>query len=427
MKYGQIFLSDYTGRKDVSIDAPTETQQPVASNSGKNQPNHIATVRQMHGNYYLTYDDKDFGTVMYGGDVAMSGNNIAYIRNLGTDINPDSHVFLNREDQGSGMAPLFDGDHFAFIRIGKDIYDNHVMYDGKDLGVVSPGQDIGTGLSLAGGHSVFSRDVSGKSRAVDDSSSTPSEGLSFTDGEWHIIYDGVDKGEGWNPVIGENSLAFLRKVNSEDHVIYNGKDMGRGDPVFCVTDDSIIFTRSMDVNSSRTRNEIIRNDQKIGISNDNGGELFCSGKDYSFTDDHSNLIFNGKNLGVADGYGHAVVMEDGHIAFTRQVDGKTHVIYDGKDLGEGIYPDVSGSDVAFVREVNGKKHVFLNGRDMGETKEGKYPVLLGGKLTFYRPVGEETHVIYDGTDIGFCGKECDGYSGVMVVSGEKSKALRLGN
>jgi len=86
-----------------------------------------------------------------------------------------------------------------------------------------------------------------------------------------------------------------------------------------------------------------------------------------------------------------------HIVFNKLVDGKFHVIYDGKDLGEGKGGVASGDSIAFVREIGGASHIIYNGRDMGV---GQYPLLPGSNLVFFREINNKTHVIYNGEDIG---------------------------
>ena len=54
-----------------------------------------------------------------------------------------------------------------------------------------------------------------------------------------------------------------------------------------------------------------------------------------------------------------------HIAFTREIDGKNHVIYDGEDLGEGFSPAIDRDNLAFIKEINGEYHVIFNGEDVG--------------------------------------------------------------
>lgn len=88
-----------------------------------------------------------------------------------------------------------------------------------------------------------------------------------------------------------------------------------------------------------------------------------------------------------------------HVAFTREVDGGNHVIYDGRDLGETSdnWPVTSGNHVAFQRSIDGKEHVIYDGRDLGE---GFRIGLDGDHVSFIREIGGKPHVFHDGTDFG---------------------------
>jgi hypothetical protein len=389
-------------KKEGSTKDAQDTSRAAAQGVSDRKPFHVAFVKAMPDGDRLTYDAQDLGHA--DPYVALAGNHLAFVRTA-AGAKPDSedgHIIYDGVDKGPGTAVAADGDHFAFIRLSADRKANHLIYDDKDLGVIRSGQDIGEGLILRDGHVAFETEVDGKA---------------------HILYDGRDMGEGIHPIIGENSLAFLRQVQGGGYrMIYNGKDMGPASPAFpCVTDEHVVFTRP--VGADNQRFEVVRNDQVLATSGP-GLVLQCSGRDYAFSDDDPNFIFNGRNLGRFNGYGQESAMADGHVAFTRQVDGKTHVIYDGQDIGEGISPAVSGDDVAFVREVQGKKHVFLNGEDKGEIKEGGSPALVHGNLAFFRKVGDVVHVIINGTDSNACDGACLGYERVVLSSGNDSIILR---
>jgi len=52
--------------------------------------------------------------------------------------------------------------------------------------------------------------------------------------------------------------------------------------------------------------------------------------------------------------------------YTDSLTEKTHVIYNGKDLGEGYGITLAANNIAFLRDINGINHVIYNGEDLGE-------------------------------------------------------------
>ena len=73
------------------------------------------------------------------------------------------------------------------------------------------------------------------------------------------------------------------------------------------------------------------------------------------------------------------------------------VIYDGRDLGQGNDPILSGAHVVFVRQVGDRPHVIYDGTDVGE---GQAPAISGEHLAYEAMRAAEIHIIRDGKDLG---------------------------
>jgi hypothetical protein len=240
-----------------------------------------------------------------------------------------------------------------------------------------------------------------------------------------VIFNGENFGRAstgvWGIMLDRGHIAFRRCEDDVCHLIYDGKDMGASD-CFSIKGDHFAY-----INES---NEVIYDDKEIGeVDADftrRGCELLLEEDNIAFVikahDGKSQVVHNGKNLGDGD----AIRMEGDHIAYDTIIDGKAHIIYDGEDLGEGYFASLEGDHIAFRRLVDTVEHVIYDGADMGEGSfinlegdhvafqraghviydgedmgGGRYIELEGDHIAFQRKVfGKEDHIIYDGTDLG---------------------------
>lgn len=160
--------------------------------------------------------------------------------------------------------------------------------------------------------------------------------------------------------------------NADGHVIYNGKDIG-------VAIDGPTY--GMGVSDLRP---------------------VLDGNDIAFTDNNRHLIYNGQDLGeyingskAGGGNFWPPILNSGHIAFYRMINGERHLIYDGKDLGNVSDPILEGDNIVFR---DGKNHIIYNGQDLGV---GKNVVVSNNHIAFVTSMDDQSHVIYDGKDLGF--------------------------
>ncbi len=77
----------------------------------------------------------------------------------------------------------------------------------------------------------------------------------------------------------------------------------------------------------------------------------------------------GKDLGQGK---FIIRLSGNNIAFMKEIDGKSHIIFNGKDMGEGKFIRLSGDNIAFGREIDGKSYIIFNGQDLGI---GQNPIL----------------------------------------------------
>jgi hypothetical protein len=245
---------------------------------------------------------------------------------------------------------------------------------------------IGTYGMLGGGGVCHSRlkeeSFPGHSQSIQSSpqvASTPYR-LAYIDGNNHVIFDRKDLGDfGLNnghdnfhslTVSGESILwekSFPEKYK-EDHLIFNGKDFGESWEF--VTNGKDIYQGK--INSNRP---------------DYSGDL--------------DLFKNGKKVGVTSGLKtggfQSLVVNDKHDAFINDED---HIIYDGKDLGEGYDVLISGDNILYTpssEEEFADKEIRYNGTLVGLAKFDGYIALSGNNYVF---VDQNKHIIYNGRDMG---------------------------
>jgi hypothetical protein len=193
-----------------------------------------------------------------------------------------------------------------------------------DLGTKIKYIDLGAafyGVSLFGNHIVFERNT----EEYLPSDKSGFQGISTS---MHIIYDGIDLGPGTDPVIWGDHLVF----KSQYCEAYTPED-------------------SFDQGNDRCKAVLIYDGQVIDIKKDLGLEkakyflisemaLFGNHLAFHVFDGNSTkVVYDGKIIGEVSGQaaGEDIVLSGDHVAFFNS---DYHVIYDGKDLGEGTNSSV---------------------------------------------------------------------------------------
>lgn len=347
----------------VVVMSRAESSQPHSAGSGTLQrPFQFVHLRKMGADTRVICDGRDLGP---GFDVALTTEHIAFTRRVALDGRGVArHVIYDGRDLGIGNNPTVLDDHLAFQR-GVDAQGqpsefgaSHVVFDGKDLG---PGA---TPRLLPGGHIVFHRGNGWPPRVIYDGNdlgpreqsdrATPGLHASLVvaeqeilstrvvGGRMHIIRHGQDIGEGDNPVVSGPHLAFVRVTGSQPHVVFNGRELGPGmNPV--LEGEHLAFVR---INPAAAT--IAKQPTQLA-------DLI------SFARTAFHVFYDGRNLGE----GNDPVLSGDHVVFLRQVGDRPHVIYDGRDMGEGQAPCISGDHLAYEVMRAGETHIVLDGRDLG--------------------------------------------------------------
>ncbi len=241
--------------------------------------------------------------------------------------------------------------------------------------------------------------------------------IAYPRGE-RLIYDGKDMGaEKWfsgflnNVSLSGDSIAFTRFGNPESnnpsdwHVIYNGKDLGVGSsPV--IDGKHLAFGKydavQKDIN--------LYHDGKISSGKDMASPVVLSGDHIAYVgyiDDKRHIIYDGKDLGE----GTEVEISGDNIAYVGEVimtpPFENNIYLNGKKIGEGIGGIIlSGKNIAFTKNVNNERHIVFNGKDYGEYvtagvyADGETPFIDGAHIVFVRDIDGKRHIIYDGEDLG---------------------------
>lgn len=344
---------------------------------------HIAFVQEIDNKKHGFYDGRDLGEIS-GYRVLISGENIAFTRM----VNGIEHVIYNGKDLGEGKDPTVNDNNITYIRMieGK----SHIIHNNEDFGEILI-IDRGYGMEwyqVAGNNVGFFREVNG---------------------ETHVIYNKQDMGEGIyrSLKLGGNSFAFLKPVNNDPqgtiHIVYNGKDLRGAQQIYSVSDKYVFYH---DVYKKPFKGYVqmyFKNMEELGqgqyITVDGDGNYLLTGIYVT-----SDFVYNGKNVGKAENATTKYV-DSGNYVFVREVDGKNHVIYNGKDIGEGDDPVIGGSNLAFIREINGKKHIIYNNEDMGEGNNVDLSS-SGERLLLKREINGILNAFYDGKNLGVCDKNC---------------------
>ena len=117
----------------------------------------------------------------------------------------------------------------------------------------------------------------------------------------------------------------------------------------------------------------------------------------------SHVIEDEKDLGAGDKANlspSGILLSGNHIVFQRTLNGKKHIVYDGKDVGEGKDETISGDHLAFARTVAGERHLFYDTKNLGEIAYFGHFSILENTVAYTRVVKGRNHVILNGKDIG---------------------------
>lgn len=347
---------------------------------------HMAFMTEVNGKVRVIYDGKDMGISCDEiFDESLSGNDIIFDCRQGKNTSGgEGHIILNGKDLGEGFRPNVENGNVSFLR---QISENnvHLIFNSQDVGEVHSGQDWH--FETSNSHYMMERMINGKV---------------------HTILDGKDMGESndISILLGENSIAIIKYEKGVAHLTYNGKDIANPN---LASGNTIRFNTATDnhvtyyIDEDKSGNTYFyKNDQNLGKVNSQMSPFYIDGN-FCFMNEKGEIIYNGMNFGLIKllGSGGYPAYSKGHVIFTRGESGKKeHIIYDGKDLGEGVNPTISGDNIAYNIEVGGKQHILFNGKDMGE---GTEPQLAGDNLVFYLEKQGVKHVIYNGKDLGEAG------------------------
>jgi len=265
----------------------------------------------------------------------ISHRHIAYER--------DGNVILDDRDLGEGSCFSLYDDHIAFVRYMNRNGDGEVIYDGRDVG-------LGREPVVYGSHMAFCKQIT---------TDPPT---------YHVIYDDEDRGEGCTLPgerihLSEGHIAFVIGTKDHPHVIFDGHDMGEGEEIRLIGDHLAYWRPSPSY-------EWVYDGKTIGVPMPG---VWMQGDHYAAEINHQ-IIHDGTIVGQ----GHGPRVYENHLAYFRGASvadprGIRHVIYDGQDMGLGrAFIQLAGDHIVFDRIVNGRIHLILDGRDIGEGELRKF-------------------------------------------------------
>lgn len=343
------FMRGYLAQKSIS----NNTLSKKASYNNNTKLN-VPYIKQVNGKAHIYFNGKDYGDASevdyYYGGIIFSDKNIAISRIQ----NNASYITYNEENLGEGEALMISDDCFAYKK-KIDKKTSHLILNGKDLGDTIYGN-----IQCSGSNITYVKNIK------DISSKNPNSWKS------HVFFNEKDLGEGSFPVLDGNDLAY---INSKNHVIYNGKDVGTGSDIW-LSEGNIAFVRLIG-----EKKHIIFNGQDIG----EGNGVKISGKNIAYTKtvwkqipdelsyEAQHLIFNNKDLGELysmEGAGTKFTLLGNNIIYTKNIsspEAEPHTFYNENDLGINIksFGFVNGL-VAYNKGIGGKSHIIFNGKDIGE-------------------------------------------------------------
>lgn len=202
--------------------------------------------------------------------------------------------------------------------------------------------------------------------------------------------------------LGEGSSPVLEGnniafINPDSHLVYNGKDMGVG--IFSSKEGGGIFYPPI-LNSGHVA--FYRSINGVFHTIYDGKDLGDKVGSPVLDKDNIVLISSKANNIIYNGkdlgVGFSPILSQGHIAYVTEPNTPSHVIYDGKDLGSGYAPIFAGSSFGYISQSNGTDHMIFNSKDLGE---GGYPCDMNEKhIACVRSEKDGNHIIYDGRDLG---------------------------
>lgn len=373
--------------------------------------NNIAYDKYVNGKRHIIFNDNDLGE---GGYPVLSGNNIAFIK----EINNEEHVIYNGEDMGTtdeSESLILEGDNIAFVRDSKIIYNGEEY--GEMIGKRGHWHDM---IKLSLGNIAYSTansrhststvflnnkkigdgydiDLFGKNIAFASQSHEPEVNIG------NINFNGQNLGYGLSPKISGENIVFLSTANDEEwHLQVN---------------NNIINSSESEDDFSRIR---LLRDQVSYIMKKGPGEFECY---YNKENIGSCVdIFPLKNDFWAVGKDSFLFNKDGKvrtigrdslkiygdtIAYVSSVAGSPdyYAFVNHENVGTIIQESgddqimLSGKNYAFEREIDGVSHIIYNGEDLGP---GRNPVLPD--MDQYNTICELTYP-ENQTDIGASNEE----------------------
>lgn len=317
----------------------------------------IAFYKKVGDEEHIFYDGKDLGQVY---QFIISGDDYAF-------VDSKMHVIYNGKDLGQGGRISLSGKNFVFMNPA-----GHIIYNGKDMG------EGGSDLVVEDNNIAFCKKTKNENAqpeipAGNGLSGIISESALLTN---YVIYNGKNLGQGCpkedgnNIRLSKNNIAYLTGSYSEPIVIFNGKNLGAGEGIK-LSGENIAFQRKV-IKDGGTYFHAIYNGNDMGEMRI---YMSLSGNNFAFertaADYSSDIIYNGEDIGK----GFGPVISGKHLAYFKVISGIEssgdaiyHVIYDGKDMGEGDQSSLqlSGDDIAFRRKINGVTQLIYNGEDLGE-------------------------------------------------------------
>jgi hypothetical protein len=326
--------------------------------------------------------------------------NYAYINNA------NGHVIYNGKDVGvafdgptygmglAGLTPVLDGNDFAFTNSN-----GHLIYNGQDLGEYTYSSKEGGGNfwppMLSSGHIAFYRTINnkmhliydGKDQGVVSNTILDGDNIVFTNNANHIIYNGKDLGIGQNVTISNNHITYVTSMDEKSHVIYDGKDLGLGN-------NAMLFGNSFGYISLASGTEnIIFNGNNFG---EGGYPCEINEKHIACVrsmSDGNHVIYDGKDLGIGN-YPH---LDGDNIAYGDIGSNDFSMKYNGKNIGQGARIVMNNGNYAYEKS-NGTDYsntnVIYNGKDLGSCNPSSVQ-LLDNNLAYGITTGDKSQNTFD--------------------------------
>lgn len=353
-----------------------------------------------------TYDPKRYNEIIYNGSSIYKGEDHI----TGLQLYGSSKMYCIEEQKSRKKTQYYNGTPYNPEEKGYGVMTttalfsvndkNQLFKNGQMIGVTGVGRRINEGDyrdQYTGGTMVF-KDNAGFIGA----DNRPKFYLSKS----NKLMDMGEMGDGHNYymfgdhfVYQKRSVFQVSKIATHSYykIIYDGKDMGPGESPILFGDHLAFITSS---NPATGKGPCYEADPMIGRRG--------KGPHYMFNRRY--IYFDGKyydiekQLKLSSNHEYDIfqpMIFDNHLAFALVVFKKgakeresLRFIYDWKDTGEFSRSAVLfGNNYAYIREVGNKTHVIYNGSDLGE---GSDPVLYKNHISFSTKSGSKVH--YDGRE-----------------------------